>query len=103
MMIAEVLKAKEYGQKRRSTYNRFKLIPADICLASVVILSFLVNIVLFYAGAGHYAMYPRLHTLSFNRYDVIAYFDMVFYLALPALLELLYAWQRRKNRHYDKI
>lgn len=98
MMIAEVLKAKEYGQKRRTTYNRFKLISADICLAIVLVLSFTVNTSLFYYGAGQYAMYPRLLPLAFDGYDLAAYCVMIFYLAIPILVEFFYAWQRRKNR-----
>lgn len=99
MKTAQVLKAKEYGRRRRSNYILYKFTLSDgLCLA-VVLFHFGILVAAGAAGLGKYAIYPRLKLPTMTPTEWLLYAALVVYLLIPFIMESYTGVRRRMT--YD--
>ena len=98
MMIADVLKAKRYGEKKRTNYCAYQWSVTDSVLALCLGVSLGISLLFLNKGGGYYRFYPRLMPLGFSKVDWFSYGAMALFLSIPLLFEGICTLQRRRNR-----
>jgi energy-coupling factor transport system permease protein len=88
IQTADSMKARGYGQGRRSAYEYFRFTKKDAIALAYLLAMFTLGAIERFFGHGFLTIYPELETLKLSVMDTYALTAMLFYLAFPLFVEL---------------
>ncbi|MCL2461809.1 MAG: energy-coupling factor transporter transmembrane protein EcfT [Defluviitaleaceae bacterium] len=90
MEISLALKSKDFGTRRRTSYNHYVFGPRDALWLAIMAALAVAAIYGFLRGAGNYAFYPSLQPLRLTRGDLAAFPFMSAFVMIPLIVEAVY-------------
>lgn len=87
MEVAQVLKAKNYSVRKRSTYTLYKLTGFHILCCVIQIVMLLAGIILWGTGAGSYNPFVRGSTWYYSADTWVMYILFIMFLSMPVVLD----------------
>lgn len=88
VITADSMRARGYGQHKRSTFSIFRFGKRDALMLSFIILLFAVEIFAYATGRGTMEFYPVMMMPEFDFTDILIYVSYITLGILPAVIQL---------------
>ena len=88
VITADSMRARGYGQHKRSTFSIFRFGKKDAKMAVIVAVLFAVEIFAYISGRGTFEFYPMLTVPKIDFIDILIYFSYILLGILPAVIQI---------------
>ena len=88
VITADSMKARGYGQKKRSTFSIFRFGKKDAKMLAVIVILFAAEIFTYISGRGTMEFYPAMVFPEIDFMDVIVYVLYIMLGILPAVIQI---------------
>jgi energy-coupling factor transport system permease protein len=88
IQTADSMKARGYGQGKRSTYEYFTFKRSDLYAILYLLISFFLVLFGRYKGYGYFAIYPVMEPVSLSSEEAIILVIYILFLGFPLLVEM---------------
>lgn len=98
VITADSMRARGYGQHKRSTFSIFRFGKRDAAMLGLIILLFAVEIFAYAAGRGNMEFYPVMAMPEIDFVDIIIYISYIVLGILPTVIQMKEdrKWKRLK-------